>query len=199
MTDFRKIERVINELDKKIDSTFLLRDKGEEYFKEWEIACANYHQVYAKLAFEECYDINNGIRSCSKNAIDASISFLMADPYYFRSGYVKEFIWRYLPSCRLTETQRNKIEKSIENYLERQICREFWYMCRAMNRIGSKEFWNSVKETIVNSTSKKQLRAKCLYEYRENISTGERIRKQIYRLIIRENYEKSYRDRNGHH
>ncbi|MCP3929095.1 MAG: hypothetical protein GY705_08345 [Bacteroidetes bacterium] len=191
MTDFERNERIINELDKKIDSTFLLRDKGEVYFKEWEAACANYHRVYPKLAFVECYDKKKGLRTCSKEALDASISFLMADPYYFRSGYIKEFIWRYLPSCQLNDDQRDRIEQSVENYLDRQICREFWYMCRAMNRIASKYFWERIKNTIESSDFKKKQRAKYLYEYRESISTGEKIRRHVYSRVLRENYEKS--------
>jgi hypothetical protein len=42
-------------------------------------------------------------------AVEDAICFLEVDPWFFRSGYIKERILRYLKRCRLTENQCERI------------------------------------------------------------------------------------------
>ena len=191
MKDFAETERQINELTDRIHATFKLRDRDEVHYQRWRTACAEFHRRYETLAFAACYELDGGLRQCAESAIEASIAFLLADPYYFRSGYIKEYIWRHLPSCRLTEDQIEKIEYSASGYLERQIGREFWYMCRAINRIARKSFWSRLAGELDAYEPEKKARASYLLAYRDDISQGEKVHHAVFRQVLKDKYGKS--------
>jgi hypothetical protein len=67
--------------------------------------------------------------------IEPAIYFLKADVYEFRSGYLKEYLWRYLSRIPLSERQKERLLRVAHKYLGRQMTREFWQMCRLVSQI----------------------------------------------------------------
>jgi hypothetical protein len=181
MESYSERARKINELNDRIHEAFKQRDRSREHRERWSAACAEFHRRYDSLAFSACYDLDGGLKARAQSAIDASIAFLVADPYYFRSGYTKEYIWRSLPSCPIDDSQMELIEMASMRYLERKTGREFWYMCRAMCRIGRASFWSRVKTATDSLDPEHRQRAELLFEYSKGVHHGQKLRVDFQR------------------
>jgi len=117
------------------------------------------------------------LKSGNVRGIEPAIHFLKADVYEHRSGYLKEYLWRYLIRVPLTERQAECLLQVARKYLQRRMTREFRSMCRLANRIANKAFRESVQE-LADSASDKEVsaRAKLLSAYLTSSQTGERMR-----------------------
>ena len=188
MESYSERARKINELYDRIHETFKLRDRSAEHRERWSAACSEFHRRYDSLAFSACYDLDGGLKAHAQSAIDASISFLIADPYYFRSGYTKEYIWQHLPSCPIDDAQMEMIEAAAMRYLDRKPGREFWYMCRAMCRFGRASFWDRVNAETSSSDPERRQRAEFLFEYSKGMDRGQKLRREFQRKWRMEKY-----------
>jgi hypothetical protein len=116
------------------------------------------------------------VRSGDPAAVDAAVQFLLADPYHFRSGYLKERLWRWLANLPLNASARNRLERAALSYLDRRICREFAMMCKAMPRIGRVQFWSQVAARALpadaGSDAASVKRAALLLAYGSNVHAG---------------------------
>lgn len=92
------------------------------------------------------------VRSGDAQAVEAAVQFLLADPYHFRSGYLKARLWRWLARQQLGASARKRLERAALAYLDRRICREFWAMAKAMPRIARAGFWGEVAALALPGT-----------------------------------------------
>jgi len=98
-------------LHSRIHETVKYRTKNPEKRREWEQACAEFHERYEGLAFPGGY--RNALERISRGdpeAMEAAICFLEMRPYFFRSGYMFKAI---LPRCRrapLTSEQAARLK-----------------------------------------------------------------------------------------
>lgn len=101
-TEIRESERRINFLHSQIHETFKHRDESKHKFREWEVACKEFHSNYDRLAFpgglEGAYArILNG----EPASVEAALSFIEVRPYFFRSGYMYKDLLRKLAKAPL--------------------------------------------------------------------------------------------------
>ncbi|GAA5081865.1 hypothetical protein GCM10025759_32680 [Lysobacter panacisoli] len=176
----RESSAEIRRLNERIGQTVLTRSNSPAEREAWERACAEFHQRFDSLAFPGGHEVLDRIRADDPSAVEAAVSFLVADPYHFRSGYLKEYLWRWLPHCSLTSSARTRLEHAALKYLDRRISREFWNMCKAMALLGRSEFWATVcaKSQIVGTPE--AFRAVCLLTYGADVHAGARLRRSIY-------------------
>ena len=93
-----------------------LRERGNSPAKrrDWEQACAEFHQHYTGLAFPGGYDGALGrISSGDPETMEAAICFLECRPYFFRSGYMFKDILRRCRRAPLSSNQAARL-KTIE-------------------------------------------------------------------------------------
>ena len=85
----------IKRLSARIDKTVRHRSESREKHREWESACAEFHERYRTLAFPGGYDgALKRIVAGDEEAMEAAICFLECRPYFFRSGYMFKEILR---------------------------------------------------------------------------------------------------------
>jgi two-component SAPR family response regulator len=127
--------------------------------------------------YKEAQAAIRDLKAGNIRGIETAIHFLKADVYEHRSGYLKEYIWRYLLRVPLTERQAERLLQVARKYLQRRMTREFRSMCRLANRIADKEFRESIR-ALADSASDKEVsaRAKLLSAYLTSLSDGERMR-----------------------
>jgi hypothetical protein len=178
----------LRELNHEIHETFRKRDKGPQELANWEAACAAFHKHFDDLCFPGGAAVLEQIRSGDSAAVESAIRFLTADPRHFRSGYLKEFVWRVIPRLNLSAADIERLEGVAFNYLQKQISREFWYMCRAMARVGTQKLWQRVTQQLGNGDPLVAKRASYLLAFSASVHAGAVIRRQVYRDVIREKY-----------
>ncbi|WP_374579910.1 hypothetical protein [Pseudoduganella sp.] len=133
--------REINRLLAQINALVQERHASPAQRAAWQAACEDFYARYDSLCFPGGAAMLERVRSGDPDAVEAAVQFLLADPYHFRSGYLKERLWRWLAHLPLGAGARQRLERAALAYLQRRICREFWAMCKAIPRIAGASFW----------------------------------------------------------
>ena len=191
MASLKQIQRNSAELcrlNDRINVTVKTRGDSPSHRADWERACAEFHQRIDGLAFPGGSETLGRVRDNDPGALDAAVKFLLADPYHFRSGYIKEYLWRWLQHCKLSLSHRNSLESAALLYLERPISREFWSMCKAMARLGRSEFWSKVSARASAIGTPEAFRASCLLTYGANVHAGANLRRSIHHSWLKRKY-----------
>lgn len=123
------------------------RDRSEEGLHRWREACARFHDSYSKLAFPgglaRVYaDLPRGDRA----VIEDAIRFLETDPYFFRSGYLKGDLLRYLGRASLDPYQEDRLRAVVLARVSGPSRREFRRYCRLARRLSTPEFVARLQE-----------------------------------------------------
>ena len=107
------------------------------------------------------------------------IRYLERDEYRFRSGYVKEAIWRRLNAAELSGLNRRRLLEVAMRYLQKRMNREFWYMCRFISRIADDEFRARVAKLAESRDELIRKRASLLLPYFQSSEAGEAAREKF--------------------
>ncbi len=110
---------------------------------------------------------------------EETIKFLEDDSTHHGSGYVKEKIWHHIPLCPLNKKEIQRIEQIAIQYIHKRMSREFRYMCKAMSRIASSNFWKELKKYINSENQATKTKACILMAYSKGIEFGEKFRNSI--------------------
>lgn len=180
--------KILTRLHEAIDDSFPKRNRSDSHFAAWQRACEEFHAQYWTLFYPGGQDCLMGLQQCDRKSVQTAINFLEVDPYYFRSGYTKEYIWKYITRCQLSSLEIERLHLIGISYTERQICREFWYMCRAMTRLPANGFWEAVYQKIQTDDSFVSQRASYLFAYSKGVEQGEEVRKSVYDQVREEKY-----------
>jgi hypothetical protein len=174
----------LRRLGARVQETVLQRGRSEAHKAEWERACAEWHARFDRLSFPGGSELLDRVRENDASAVEAAVRFLVADPYHFRSGYLKQELWRWLAHCDLATSARNRLEQAALSYLDRRISREFWTMCKAMARLGSSQFWLKVSLKAQAADGPEATRALYLLSHGADVHAGARVRRSVYREYI---------------
>lgn len=123
------------------------RDKSEEGFRQWSEACSRFHDAYPKLAFPGGLarmhaELPRGLST----VIEDAIRFLETDPYFFRSGYLKGDVLRYLARAPLDAHQEARLRDVVLARVRGPSRREFRRYCRLARRLSTPEFIAQLEE-----------------------------------------------------
>lgn len=135
-------------------------------------ACREFHERFDSLMYPGGCAVFNRVRQHDPHALETAVTFLLADPIHFRSGYLKEYLWRWLVHCPLSDLARSRLERAALGYLDRPIKREFAAMCRAMHRIGREAFWMRVSHALLSVDVLKVRRAELLLIHKGSLFAG---------------------------
>ncbi len=178
----------INRLLAQINTLVRQRDDAPQQRAAWQAACQDFYARYDALCFPGGAAMLERVRSGDPAAVEAAVRFLLADPYHFRSGYLKERLWRWLANLPLSAGVRTRLERAAMAYVERRIGREFWAMCKAMARIGRPAFWIAVSAQAVRlpapgaaaDSHDVALRAALLLAHGASVHAGSEARRRFY-------------------
>lgn len=177
----------INRMLAQINALVQVRDTSPAQRTQWQTACEEFHSRYEYLCFPGGGAMLARVRAGDTDAIEAAVQFLLADPYHFRSGYLKERLWRWLASQPLSASAHNRLERAALSYLERRVCREFRAMCKAMARIGRAQFWSRVAERALPLSAARDIdaaarRATLLLAYGSSVHAGSMAQRRFRHL-----------------
>jgi hypothetical protein len=131
----------LRELHAAIHRAFRSRDASKAGFAAWRQACEAFHSNYDRLAFpgglNRAYD---HLKQGDAEVTEPVIAFLEADPYFFRSGYVKADLLRALPKFPLDQRQRARLRQVILARVKGPARREFRRYCNLAPHVTTPGF-----------------------------------------------------------
>jgi hypothetical protein len=135
--DIRQAEHEINARHARIYETLPHRTKSEAHRREWEDACLAF-RAYRHPVFDLMRpDVLEKIRSGADSWRSAAILFLEVDPWFFRSGYMKQRLLRVLKGATLTTQERQRLDAVFLAVVTSRDRREFREYCRVAAKVGS--------------------------------------------------------------
>ncbi len=192
MSDLAQIVRVnaerINALHKRINETVPHRTHSPADREAWSEACKAFHHAYPDLIFPGGVKCWTSLLARDPAEMEAALAFLEVDPWFFRSGYLKQIIWSRLKKSLLTQQQEDRLEIIAVSYLRRPTYREFWHMARYVRVRGSSRFWAEISELAKQSDEEKCIKAGWLLLAKRNIP----VKNWIGSEFLRASYEHGY-------
>jgi hypothetical protein len=105
-----KNAEIINMLFSTMKETAKQQDVNFEKNQQWQQACREYLGSYDVLAFPGgmSYGLQM-LKAQNPTTVAISIEYLMVNPYFHRSGYLKQMIVRLLKKIMLTDEQKEAL------------------------------------------------------------------------------------------
>lgn len=116
---------IIKNLHCDVRETFKFRSKDRE---SWSNSCSRLHSYKSKM---DVYLKNINEESLLSNStVEFSIAYLEVNPYYFRSGYIKEVILHKIKRVKLSNQQKSRLLYVLRDAAKNRGVREYKYYCR---------------------------------------------------------------------
>jgi hypothetical protein len=142
----------LNMLKDDIDRTYKKRDESHEALKSWENACDFFHASWDNLAFPGGLSKEMELlKKHDSTAIDQAILYLKANPYYFRSGYIKQKILTRLKQAQLTNKQILQLQDILIDVIQRTGRRENREYHRLAAKIADPKFRARIQDIMQKS------------------------------------------------
>ena len=104
-------------------------------------ACRAFHVRFDALAFPGGLEAGRErLKRLDPSTVEVAVQFLEEDPWFHRSGYLKEEIVRRLKQAELTQTQRNRLAEVVERSLVQGTGRLARHLARLAPCITSSAF-----------------------------------------------------------
>ena len=88
-----------------------------------------------------------------------AIEFLEADPWFFRSGYIKANLARFLKRVTLSNQNVRRLEKVLLKIVDERHTQEFRDYCRLARVVATPALTEALKERLTEETLDRRLRA----------------------------------------
>lgn len=158
-------EKIINNLKSIMDEAYKNKQQDPD---AWDRACHNFYTRYDQLAFpgglERAFEL---LKKSDPKTIDLAIEYLRQDPYYFRSGYIKEKLAHLLKKASITAKQKVNIQNFLLGLLD-QKQRYFKAYCRLAICVQDDNFINSLEQIVKEDPQKSQIAEKMLNLCKQN-------------------------------
>lgn len=139
-------EHTSNAQHQQIDQTYAKRNESESAWQAWVDACETWHDSILASDFLWNDETRQKIRKGDREAIEDTLLYLEVDPWYFRSGYLKEHIISSLKQAPLTELDKERIRQIIINIAGGKNRREFRYYCRLALKVATDDFVLAIQQ-----------------------------------------------------
>jgi hypothetical protein len=131
----------IRELYQAIQDTAKHRDESPEHKQAWEEATHRFNSRYDLLAFPGGLERQEErLKQNHPEAIELAVRFLEADPWFFRSGYIKEDFIQVLKKASLSDDQCSRLRSALLAKIDSGGGREFREYCKLARALQTDEF-----------------------------------------------------------
>jgi len=131
----------LEKLNERMHKFSRRRREGPEATAAWREAAQTFHANYDRLAFPGGLAREfERLRSGDQEAIELAVQYLEANPWYFRSGYHKAEILKFLKRHPLTQEQCARLRKVILDRVRGMPVREMRAYGRLAPRVTNEQF-----------------------------------------------------------
>ena len=135
--DIRHAERRINALHDAIYESLPFRTKSEAHRKKWEDACRAFHAFRHPIFEFHDPEVRRKVRSGIEPWRSDALLFLEVDPWFFRSGYLKERLLRALKGADLNSEECDRLNRVLVAVVDSRERREFRDYCRLAAKVAT--------------------------------------------------------------
>lgn len=147
-----------------VHHTSVNRDRGKGSRQEWEDACVAFHSYVSPLyRFLEL--ARNERQYTNPELLEFAIRFLELDPWFFRSGYLKQILLTRLKRSDLNERAQERLRRVLIDAVNRRGTREFRYYCRLAAVLANKSFVSELETAYAGDDSARVDRARMMLEH----------------------------------
>ena len=141
----------LRDLRDAIRLTVKFRHEVNSQRERWEEAGRRFHESYDQLAFPG--GLTEWLGQLEANdpaAIEDAVLFLEFDPFFFRSGYIKEFVLEHLRWASLDQDHKLRFEHVVlARIRDAKTKREFRRYCRLAPFVTDPEFSEEIAKIAV--------------------------------------------------
>jgi hypothetical protein len=102
-------------------------------------------------------------------ALEMAVTFLEADPYFFRSGYIKQYILRYVRGYLLSDDYIARLERVLLHAVDNHYCREFREYRKLAHRIDNPRLRAELQIRVLSQDQHVQNRAGWILTWLEEL------------------------------
>lgn len=122
-------------------SLFARRDESAAAREAWIMAAKAHRDLYLREVWPNgLQEKIVGLKERDLDAIEFAVRFLEEDPWFFRSGYLKEEIVQRLGQCPRSSLQDERLRTVVLQRCEGPTRREFRRYCRLARRLKAPHF-----------------------------------------------------------
>lgn len=160
----RRHETEMKALHTALGEAFKVREQSSSRREDW-LRLASQFRGY-RSAVDDWMELIKEADSIDwANGRETVFDDLEVDPFYFRSGYTKEMLVKFVKRLELTETERMTIRKLIIRRIEEGGKREFRRLCQLIPKIQTPEFKTQLRELSLHENQRIVLRAEIATSY----------------------------------
>jgi hypothetical protein len=147
----------------EIHRTLVTRDRDQKSRLEWEKACDAFHSFQSPL--DPFIDRACGTgRYTDKEILEFVVCFLEVDPWFFRSGYLKQVFLTRIKRSQLDAGTTRRLQAVLLDAVERRGTREFKYYCRLAATIADPRVVSALEVALSRPDAAVANRAKVMLE-----------------------------------
>ncbi len=145
-TSIERQARASNECHARLNEAFeSYRAKPSDAARQkWKDAATAFHNCENTAFYLWPTEARHQMRRGEREAVEDALIFLEVDPWFFRSGYLKERVTRHLKSARLSEDDAQRLRDVVFAVACGRNRREFRDYCRLALRV-----WTPVWEEFL--------------------------------------------------
>jgi len=142
----------LRELQSAVKATFTDRHLGEKQKEAWKEAGRRFHDNYDKLASPGGLAKAMSLLAAGDPATtEVAVDFLEADPWFFRSGYIKADVIKHLCRASLNRDAKKRLQRVVIARIHGQDTREFRAYCRLARAVCDATFHTKIAELGTSS------------------------------------------------
>jgi hypothetical protein len=155
----------IVELHEALHLAFRDRDMSSHHWALWEEAALRFRKSYDGLAFPGgLIRQQDRLKRLDPEAVELAVQFLEANPWFFRSGYIKEGFIRVLKRIPLSEDQQSRLRRALLAMVDQGAGREFRQYCTLARAVQTADFRAHLEARLDSTDQKVSQRARWMLE-----------------------------------
>ena len=143
LTEIRRCEAQLCQLYARIRETFEREPHGSAH----HTACRRFHESYDRLALPG--GLKRGLarlKAAEPEAVETAIAFLLADPWFHGSGFIKQDLCRALHGLTFSKDQGARINRAVLRVIDRGFRPELRTLRRLARRTADEGFLDDLRE-----------------------------------------------------
>lgn len=138
-------------LREELERTYAARDGTEKADQAWALAARRLGEAIRDF-YTPFTGLGRAIRAGERDAIDSAVRFLEADPWCFRSGYVKAELMGALANAPLRDDENRRLQGVVLNRLKRREPRLLRPTGQLAANVWDDELAREIDRLIANGT-----------------------------------------------
>ena len=139
--------------------------QDEKILALWDEVRRRWQEAQEGAAPFGFWDDFQKLKARDTSGLESGIAFLEADPWFFRSGYLKEWLTTFIRRLPLSASQEERLRRVVLHIAKTRDGREFRYFCRLARRVADDELRRELTQLSQSDDTNVRRRAAWMLNY----------------------------------